>query len=201
MATSLTVYEYGVDQMPVAGTCIVVLSGDKSYPLQQYVHGKVRYDYPPSFGSALDAIECGVELAGLDDLWYDENGNAFQVACLVDAGDNDDDCLVVKGDCWCYLHDYISTCMGHNYFPFVDPEYRDIAIQKGWLEVLAHTITEHPSPYVVEHNYIFMYDGIRVKFAHIGSPESPISGSYNIPVDEPIDAKFNWDNLEGRWSF
>lgn len=158
---SLAVHVYGVDELPLPNTEIVLLTIEAPYSFE-LLWGKVRYDYPDKYSNHLDALHNGVPYCEKFDLWYDENGDATHVACIV----NDDFNLNV-GDKWCYMHEYMAMGVCDNIFPFSDIEYRDVAIEQDWLTVINHhEIARDDHPHInhaIEHVYTFFYNDVIYK--------------------------------------
>lgn len=194
---SLPIHVYGVDELPLPNTCIVLLTMEEPFNFD-LCFGKVRYDYPEKYNSHLDALSAGVPFCDDFDLWYDEDGNATHVACIVDEEFN-----LNVGDKWCYQHEYYSICVHDNIFPFSDVDYRDIAIDQNWVELVNYhekVFTDHPQVgTTTDHMYTFRYNNLTFKavWVSIGVDEvnSPNLHQYYVATDEEPDDVFDWENM------
>lgn len=197
-----TVYEFGVDEMPIEHTVIVRLStADMYVPCIKTLCGFVNYDIPQGYDNVQQAIAAGVEMAYNQD-WFDENGNILKIACIVGEEEYNP---MVKGEHWMYLHDYIVAVNViddvYTNFPFMSKRYLDIAIENQWVELLFHTIEDRCDPldgdftsetYTVKWNNTIYKSGW-----YAFDPERPYLAGVSTVVDpELISVSFNLSSGE-----
>lgn len=191
---SLPIHVYGEDELPLPNTGIVLLTMEEPFSFD-LCFGKVRYDYPERYSSHHEALADGVPYCEPFDLWYDEDGNATHVACIVDEEFN-----LNVGDKWCYQHEYYSICVRDDIFPFSDVDYRDIAIEQNWLQLVnyrEHVLTDHPQVGITtDHMYTFRYNNLTFKAVWVSYGESKTNSPnlhqyYVANEDDDVD-EFNW---------
>jgi hypothetical protein len=160
---TLTLYELGVDSLPVEGSCIVYFDRSSSYGLFEanftltmdafYMYGDLG-----DYSSLEEAIEAGHEV-DIDGDGFDENGNPVKITL--------GEVSLRRGTVWIYEHDYYPV-VGSIQFPFQTTPYFQAAVKESWIQVISETSTlATPSKYLgadgTEEDIIFTYQVVKFK--------------------------------------
>ena len=133
---TLRIYEIGVDELPVEGSCILVFDSRNSFNMfdQHYaLEGEVVYMYGDIANGDgwCETLEEALEAGGyIETNPYDIEDGTRAITIDVDAGQRS--VSLVNGSLWMYAHEYYMTIA--NVFPFQEWSEYQIAKEQGWIK-------------------------------------------------------------------
>lgn len=155
----LSVYEIGVDPLPVEGSEVFLITSNCSFGMFEDIgsqEGEVVYMH----GDIADTLEEAIKLGGyITTKWEDIrdwDGESLSISIEVEGVGT-----MTDGDKWMYVHEYLSTVS--DLFPFQSWSSYTIALREGWIEEVSYakddTEFDTPRGDIRFDESVVLYDG------------------------------------------